>query len=436
LDNFSEFECTMTPLAMSWNALQAFAVLGGIGIIVVPCHAEHDSSDLKLANDGLTFTTIVAERRPELSKLKHNEGAAAHAGPRARGRNLTALEKGGKQILLDAIKLSELQAADEPTAGTAPRVQPHSWPRRRILEAAGAELNPIVLQIGPTRSATTLAFMSACIGTCISRSANTSCSLCHYDETKSSKKGFAELASRKLGTAPAVCKTHQWAELAQYLKLHMDNPQEGDMLFLTTTEKRMQHAGFNRTFLNEGWRNVAHAVVSSWKANWPFEDHAVLRGAYDAITYVQYTEKLANDGLDAILKDYIETFQLSPVESAAFIEYMTLWDVLRVCCGAQMSRHYRQRLHRNKPPPTTKTSASDFCENHDLGEIERKIISTTVFHRCEGHRVKHLSSKDQILDGTYCERATRATKVLKLDFNDKRYVAIQKGVPSKWDADY
>jgi hypothetical protein len=206
----------------------------------------------------------------------------------------------------------------------------------------------------------------------------------------------------------------------------MDNPQEGDMLFLTTGEKRMQSAGFNRTFLNGGWENVAHAVASSWKANWPLEEHAVLRGAYDAISYVQYTERLAKYGLNAILKDYTDIFQLSPVESADFREYMTLWDVLRVCCGSQMSSHYRQRLHSNKPPPATKYKriASDFCEDHNLGEIERKIISTVVFHRCEGHRVKYLSSRDQILDGTYCERATRATKVLKLGFNDKRYGKI------------
>jgi hypothetical protein len=411
---------------MSWNGRKTIAVLVGIATIIVPClHAEKQASDPKRDHGGQTFATIVAERsRRGLSELKDNDGAEEHAASRASGRNLVASEEGGKQILFEAIKLSEPRVTDEAAAVKATLLQPQHRPRRSILEAAGAKMNPIVLQIGPPRSATSLAFMSACIGTCISRSANTTCSMCIYDEAKGSEERYANLASRKLGITPTVCKSHKRAALAQYLKLHMDSPQEGDMLFLTTTEKKLQSEGFNRTFLNGGWKNLAHAVASSWKADWPLEEHAVLRGAKDAITYVQYTERLAKFGLDTILKDYTDIFQLSSVESATFIEYMTLWDMLRVCCGAQMSSHYRQRLHSNKPPPTTKRSASDFCEDHNLGEIERKIISTTVFHRCEGHRVKYLSSRDQILDGTYCERATRATKVLKLGFNDKRYGTI------------
>ena len=150
----------------------------------------------------------------------------------------------------------------------------------------------------------------------------------------------------------------------------------------------------------------------------------------NAISYAALTNNLGKPEDPLLLADYARVLDLSDGQVATLKDYLDAWDKLRVCCGAQMSVDYRDRLVGKETSKKhtfkytgNQTKASDLCETYDLLEVEKKLMSTEVFTTC-GHNVeliRQLSSNDAPFDGSYCHRAFDATKSMGLKFNDKRY---------------
>ena len=145
------------------------------------------------------------------------------------------------------------------------------------------------------------------------------------------------------------------------------------------------------------------------------------------------------------MSDYVSKFDLSAVQATDVADYIRLWDILRVCCGAQMSKVYRAQLHslgnstytrRNatmhkhmhsqKKHKRVKRSPSDDCDTTQLDDIERRLMQTNVYQSCAAGTdlLGKVSLQDGYLDGTYCSRAREATTRFHLVFNAKRYKTL------------
>ena len=91
-----------------------------------------------------------------------------------------------------------------------------------------------------------------------------------------------------------------------------------------------------------------------------------------------------------------------------------------------MSATYREKLTRVTPTEKSyfrgKTTP---CDKYDLSSLEKQLMRTEVYRNANGtDMLKRLSTADQFFDGSYCDRAKKATIRLKLVLNDYRYLEI------------
>lgn len=162
------------------------------------------------------------------------------------------------------------------------------------------------------------------------------------------------------------------------------------------------------------------------------------------VDHVQLFEELGRRG-HSLVADYDGHLDLSAASLASLAAFMRYWEILRRCCGAQMSSDYRNRLVRRGPGFNEGTHNSsmflhpkyirrrsvddpefDACEAFDLQIVEELYRQTEVFRRCHTTLpvLSRLSDLDAKLDGAYCARAQRLTVRDHLHFNDKRYADL------------
>lgn len=233
---------------------------------------------------------------------------------------------------------------------------------------------PIMVQYGPPRTATTFQFQVLCASACL-KYADPKCLVCKDDATLGVDIPVDEI---KPGT---VCKVHDLQKALEIRK-------KGGLLF--TTE--------------------------------PPGD------------FVQKFEDVAVRGRSLVF-DYAPILNLTVKETHQLATFVRYWEILRRCCGAQMSTDYRHRLFKgsyNLPMHMIHFRAKDdpsfdACEIYNIEQVERRYVETAVFRKC--HRlslVQRLSDLDQPLDGSYCKRAFNATLTHHLIFNDPRYLHIPR----------
>jgi len=172
-----------------------------------------------------------------------------------------------------------------------------------------------------------------------------------------------------------------------------------------------------------------HQSVSDWPANmvddatWVFATTEGTHGAVEISAiknkfdiepkYVQSVQDLKDVGTK-LTYDYQSVFNLSDQQIHDVYDYMSLWDVLRQCCGCQMSKHWRDVLLQKTNADDTSTGK--MCASKDLDDVESRLMRTTV-HGVLGSTDK-LSIVDLTLNGTYCSWFNRQVACKKLQFND------------------
>ena len=142
------------------------------------------------------------------------------------------------------------------------------------------------------------------------------------------------------------------------------------------------------------------------------------------------TEALSKSA-DLLIHDYTPALNLSPVQGAQLSRYINLWDILRMCCGAQMSTAYRETLWLKKTGGGGGGGGGGApaheCERHDLDAVEKEMLQTDVFTSCgQIDLIGRLSDNDGRLTGSYCSEARKQTIQNELAFNDARYLEIDK----------
>mmetsp|Transcript_15379 Transcript_15379/g.42564 ORF Transcript_15379/g.42564 Transcript_15379/m.42564 type:complete len:172 (+) Transcript_15379:768-1283(+) len=114
-------------------------------------------------------------------------------------------------------------------------------------------------------------------------------------------------------------------------------------------------------------------------------------------------------------------FRLSRESQDELVEYMRYWDILRRCCGKQMSGKWR-----NEQFPEAK-QAHDYnrteylhspryhgCAMYDIDRVEDLFLQTPLYQKLVSHPqleiVARPSQADPPLTGTYCSRYNEAVR--------------------------
>ena len=137
------------------------------------------------------------------------------------------------------------------------------------------------------------------------------------------------------------------------------------------------------------------------------------------VAFVQDMESLKEDGLAPLVDVYVAGYGLSEKYRASLNDYFSKWEILRQCCGKQMSSKWRNdmmpekyKIHSIKSHPT--------CAGIDIDEIERAFMKTELYSLIEAHpSVQELnkpSLKDDNLNGTYCSSYNYLVRTQGLSF--------------------
>ena len=149
-----------------------------------------------------------------------------------------------------------------------------------------------------------------------------------------------------------------------------------------------------------------------------------LQTAGFVVPYVADTSMVAAHGHVSV-REYQAILEMTDKEMDVLVEAIRYWDILRLCCGKQMSEDWRNRLYP-KQNYTLHRSTQDpgyhGCEMYNISKVEENFRSTVLYTAIArfGHLKPMLrpSRVDGDLDGTYCERYNAVLRSSGIGFND------------------
>lgn len=154
---------------------------------------------------------------------------------------------------------------------------------------------------------------------------------------------------------------------------------------------------------------------------------------------IQDLETLKKLGIDHWLKVYADFFSLSPNDLQVMSKYFKIWNVLRQCCGMQMSKSYRNDLL-----PSDKKNSEfrphPFCGSIDTDVVEASFMNTELYRLISQYqlmrRMNRPSTVDGDLNGTYCSRYSAAVREHGIPEDKKIHDGLNsryKGIENHWD---
>ena len=280
-------------------------------------------------------------------------------------------------------------------------------------EFIGAKVPNRIFQIGPLRTATTLQFLTVCAAVAAK----------HIDEPAASVDCFFisgrtpesnEKVQRVLGPNEyQVVKTH-----GKLKKVQTE--------ILNRTAQVLRDA---KTPLVE-WPWVFHTTykVGRDKAA-QHGNHRDLEGKFGFPTVMTVSTSQLTDGFQSMRKEYMEMLSLTDAQAELVYEWLAVWDQLRVCCGKQMSKKWRQHLHfRSEITQVDANTRGKFgdeegpismCQKLDLVKVENALMNTKLYKRMHKHvaLLGAVSDADGQLNGNYCQTCEENVRDFKLGFN-------------------
>lgn len=261
------------------------------------------------------------------------------------------------------------------------------------LEAANAtefQLPRLHLQVGNPRTATTLQFATVCAAVAVKNRNNPDAKI---------DCGFSNPFFRLLGHAAATDPQNHFVVVKAH-KLY------------NVAESVLSHMFKNRTMR-------ARSPVWVWETTSNFRRPAADRQLQPWQPYLHYVMSVdtssispLQDGYQVERQAYERVFHLSSAESQMLYDWLEKWDVLRQCCGVQMSDAWRAHLNASAPQYYPRDPASErsrravaFCASQDITAVEKSLMSTTLY-KLMHHRVAMLERPSEVdgpLTGSYCE---------------------------------
>lgn len=174
---------------------------------------------------------------------------------------------------------------------------------------------------------------------------------------------------------------------------------------------------------NAQWKGrVVFATSSSGSAQKVYNN---LRNAGFVVPYVADTQMVAKRGPFSVY-EYQDALEMNDEEMSVLAEFIRFWDILRQCCGKQMSADWRNSLH---PMPgyrvhhSTHDAAYGACAMYNISKVEDAVRSTILYRAVVPHdhlrKMLRPSQIDDDLDGKYCEWYNDKVRATGLKFNQK-----------------
>ena len=154
------------------------------------------------------------------------------------------------------------------------------------------------------------------------------------------------------------------------------------------------------------------------------------------IKFVQEGPSLGKLGHYMAFK-YQDIFDLTNEQIEGIVEFMRYWEILRKCCGMQMSSDWRQELlPPNKKGPRynvhhdQNSPSYPACQIYDIDNVESLLVNTKLAKTMSAYpklgEIIRPSTVDGPLNGNYCSRYNRAVKEHGIGFNE-RIPVVGKG---------
>ena len=129
--------------------------------------------------------------------------------------------------------------------------------------------------------------------------------------------------------------------------------------------------------------------------------------------YIANTSLLKRRG-EYMIFEYAPLFQLNQEESFAVFEYFKFWDILRICCGKQMSTSWRQKLNGS-------IDEMHQCDLYNISNVEISFMNSQLYKEMQARNMNYMlrpSEVDGGLSGEYCEEYNDGVKRYGLEFNE------------------
>jgi hypothetical protein len=210
-------------------------------------------------------------------------------------------------------------------------------------------------------------------------------------------------------------------------KLFVTHISDGDGSFVDSRVKTLTGAHFESGGANFLCNETASQRNRRLERTWKLPS--------GSIVYAQETAAMAQRDWK-VIEDYKSVFSLTDSEFAEVVDYIRLWDILRRCCGPQMSSDYRARLLRHKtykPHRQSGNVAFDACENYDIDAVEKAFIATSLTQRCEALVAVSSGLSWAIPNGQFCKRYIAAAIETRAAFNENPFKLRETGKMGNFD---
>jgi len=220
---------------------------------------------------------------------------------------------------------------------------------------AAVELPTFSIQVGAARTATTLQFNAIC--------------------------GAYAVKIMFQNDTNATLECAMWGQK----NWHIGLPREANHYLVLKTHGKLSSGNV------QALQNISAGPLSGWvfdtKRGRTRHSTAVqLEKWFSRAVTVDYQDAVTS-GYRAQQKKYQQLFEMSEEESDVFYDWLSKWDILRRCCGRQMSKSWRSYLQ--KPSKSASGSTVTFCKSINVSQVERDLYSTAL--------VQHMLSRTPAL---------------------------------------
>ncbi|KAL3806718.1 hypothetical protein ACHAXA_006531 [Cyclostephanos tholiformis] len=138
------------------------------------------------------------------------------------------------------------------------------------------------------------------------------------------------------------------------------------------------------------------------------------------VAFVQDMETLKEDGLASLVDVYVAGYGLSEKYRSSLNDYFSKWEILRQCCGKQMSMKWRNEMMPEKYKIPSIASSHPICSSIDIDGVEQAFMKTELYSLIEEYPsvrgLNKASLKDGSLNGTYCSSYNYLVRTQGLSF--------------------
>ena len=116
------------------------------------------------------------------------------------------------------------------------------------------------------------------------------------------------------------------------------------------------------------------------------------------VAFIQDMELVKEGGVPRLVDEYVNGYGLTKKDRTNLIDYFSSWEILRQCCGQQMSAKWRNDMMPEEFK-TSKFKSHPTCAGYDIDEIERAFMATELYSMINQYPSVQPLNKASLNDG-------------------------------------